>query len=187
MTTRSVIAIGKTGFGKSFILSHLLGQKNEGNTPIFVSKNDIESCTEEIESQTRLVSTSDGNSFNLTAFDTPGIADSKGRTRVFLDKIMSTIKNKQLNQILIFVKYGRFDSNLQNNFKVLNMCLNGLNSANCILIINQVPSQKKFMKENPNGSLQNEIGKIQAAVSMALTTSFTHTFAIENIEEPEKY
>lgn len=186
MSQRNIIAIGKTGFGKSFILSRILGQKDSDKS-IFVSKNAIESTTEEIVSQTRQVSiSSENNTLTLTAFDTPGIADSKGRTRQFLDQIMTTIQHQQLHQILIFVKYGRYDMNLQNNFKVLNLCMNGLNTANCMLIINEVPKEKRFKKENPDKSLDEELSKLQSNISSALMTTFSHSFAIEYTEDPDK-
>lgn len=186
MTKRNIIAIGKTGFGKSFILSRLLGQTDDDTKPIFVSKNETDSCTDKIDKESRQVNTLNGELFELTAYDTPGIADSKGRTRQFLDEIMTTIKTTELHKILIFTKYGRFDSNLQNNFNVLNMCLNGLNTSNCILVINEIPKEKKFKKENPDGNLQSEIGELQVKISQALHTTFAFTFAIESTDEPDE-
>lgn len=131
---RNVIAIGKTGVGKSLILSRLLGKTN-----IFVSSGGIEPVTEEITIATRQVNVEEHHlPFKLTAYDTPGISDPNGRTRQFLDDIMGTIQRHKFHHIIIIVKYGVYDTDIQNNLQVLNLCLNGLNSSNSMLIINRV-------------------------------------------------
>jgi predicted GTPase len=47
--------------------------------------------------------------FQLTAFDTPGIGDSQGRSKQFLNEIAQTIKTTPLNLIIILVEYGKLD------------------------------------------------------------------------------
>ena len=71
-------------------------------------------------------------SFELNAIDNPGIADSKGRSKQFLNEIAQTIKTTPLNLIIVLVEYGRMDTGLSSNLEVLRECLNDyLNLHRC--------------------------------------------------------
>ena len=69
-------------------------------------------------------------SFELNAIDTPGIADSQGKSKQFLNEIAQTIKTTPLNLIIVLVEYGRMDTGLSSNLEVLRECLNGMSQSN---------------------------------------------------------
>ena len=127
---RSIIVVGKTGAGKSKLLNDLLSKS------IFKSSAEIASCTNEIKQsdlQQVDVTNSDGDieiSFEINAIDTPGIADSQGKSKQFLNEIAQTIKTTPLNLIIVLVEYGRMDTGLSSNLEVLRECLNGMSQSN---------------------------------------------------------
>jgi hypothetical protein len=71
----------------------------------------------------------------LNAYDTPGIADSEGRSEQFLNDIAEKIKTTPLNLLIILVEYGRHDTSFYNNLEVLRECLNGLSQSSSMLIV----------------------------------------------------
>ena len=127
---RSVLVVGKMDAGKSKLLNDLLGKS------LFKSSAGTTSCTHEVKQsdwQQINVRKSVGNwniSFELNAIDTPGIADSQGRSKQFLNEIAQTIKTTPLNLIIVLVEYGRMDTGLSSNLEVLRECLNGMSQSN---------------------------------------------------------
>ena len=127
---RTIIIVGKTGAGKSKLLNDLLGKS------LFKSSAGTTSCTHEVkqsDQQQINVRKSVGNwniSFELNAIDTPGIADSQGKSKQFLNEIAQTIKTTPLNLIIVLVEYGRMDTGLSSNLEVLRECLNGMSQSN---------------------------------------------------------
>lgn len=174
---RNVIAIGKTGAGKSFILSHLLNQ-----TGIFASSAKIASTTKSLTSMesipvdihfntNKLPSSRASHSlindihinYTLSVTDTPGLADTDGKTDVYIDDIVNEMKSKPYNLILIVVEYGKLDVAVKNNLEVLKLCFNSNGGSalqsSALLVVNKVPNeveleQKKL--ENPLFDLQKE-------------------------------
>jgi GTPase SAR1 family protein len=196
MSKRKFIAIGKTGVGKSFILSRILSNKDE----IFKYSSLIDSCTGKIESAQRTLNRDDfrdpkdlGSNvdFDFEAYDTPGLADSQGRTHQFLDEIMKTLRETQFNQILIFIEYGKFSSDIQRSLEALNCCLicssNGENNSAFIsLIINKVPTDKSFVKDHQNPAVKGEeIEKIVKGVGKLINIDVSSYVKIEKLSEED--
>ena len=190
LENRSIIVIGKTGAGKSKLLNELLCEKQ-----LFKSSSGIESCTNKIEfSDAKLVkckieTKTDVNneiSFELNAFDTPGIGDSKGRSREFLNDIAQTIKRTPLNLIIILVEYQRLDTGLCNNLEILRECLNGLSHMSSMLIVNKVPTLATLENKQKRGEevsdrdleLKNTFVKFNELLGN--TISFKFNFFLEN-------
>lgn len=194
MSKRKFIAIGKTGVGKSFILSRILSNKDE----IFKYSSLIDSCTGKIESAQRTLNRDDfrdpkdlGSNVDFEAYDTPGLADSQGRTHQFLDEIMKTLRETQFNQILIFIEYSKFSSDIQRSLEALNRCLinssNGENNSAFIsLIINKVPTDKSFVKDHQNPAVkEEEIEKIVKGVGKLINIDVTSYVTIEKLSEED--
>ena len=104
---RSIILVGKMGVGKSKLLNELLGEN------FFPTSAALKLKTTEITSIGRLVKFKLEDreiSYYLNAIDTPGLADTKDRSKVSLNKIAETIKTTPLNLIIVLVEYGRMDT-----------------------------------------------------------------------------
>ena len=87
---RRVIVIGKTGAGKSNLLNKILDCYNNA----FRVSYSVESVTSQIETAQSIIEIDDRDEeesfkvrFRLQAFDTPGIADSKGRSKKILNEM----------------------------------------------------------------------------------------------------
>ena len=126
---RTIIVVGK---------SKLLNKLIDKN--IFLSSFS-QSCTNKVKSSNwrRVTFKSKTNnrecSFELNAYDTPGIADSQGQTKRILNEITQTIKTTALNLNIVLVEYGRMDTNAYNNCEILGKCLNGMYES--MLIVNK--------------------------------------------------
>lgn len=150
---RSILIVGKTGAGKSKFLNELIGKR------IFKSSASIQSCTTQIECsdwnliKCKFVYNSKIHElpFELMAYDTPGIADSQGRSKEFLNLIAETIKEEPLNLLIILVGYGKLDTGLQNNLEILRECLNDLSQSTSMLIVNKVPTEKYLERKRKQG------------------------------------
>ena len=140
---RNIIAVGKTGAGKSKLLNALQDAKK------FESSADGPSCTDKITQNLATINLKFGTeksdeiiSIELNAYDTPGIADSEGRSERFLNDIAEKIKTTPLNLLIIVVEYGRHDTSFYNNLEILRECLNGLSQSSSMLIVNKVPTER---------------------------------------------
>ena len=196
---RTIIVVGKTGAGKSKLLNELIGKN------VFKSSADIESCSEKIDTFTTRITTklkpSKANSrklsneitFELKVIDTPGIADSQGRSKKFLNEIAETIKTTPLHLIVVLVEYGRFDFGLYNNLEILRECLNSLSQSSSMLIVNKVPTQKTLERKRRRGEECRDRKKVldetYRELSDALGNRFKFKFFLENdeSEEAEKF
>jgi septin family protein len=187
---RSIIVVGKTGAGKSSLLNQLIGSR------VFRASADIDSCTESIDSHSLRVKAQvyvNGDrsnkreiEYDLTVFDTPGIGDSRGRSRRFLNEIAQTIKTTPLYLIIILVEYGRFDTGFQNYLKVLRECLNGLAQSSTMLIVNKVPTEKYLDGKRRQGEEvrnRNEVMKEmfeKLSLSLGIKLGFKYQLYLEN-------
>ena len=192
---RSIIVVGKTGVGKSKFLNELLGGEF-----VFKSSADTKSCTDKVQNHLKIVNFKPARhhaqeaqtsqpetetiSIGLKVFDTPGIADSEGRSKKFLNKIARTIKDEPLNLLIIVIEYGKFDTFMYSNLEVLRECLNGLAQSSSMLLINKVPTEKKLQKSRSKGEecrdRQEVINEINDKVSKALEISFKYKFFLED-------
>jgi GTP-binding protein EngB required for normal cell division len=181
--TRSIVVVGKTGAGKSWLLNKIIGR------PIFNASSETKSCTSKIESREATVSIHDGQqngekNFNLTAFDTPGIGDSEGRSIQFLNEIAETIQSEPFNLLIVLVDYGRYDVGVKNYLEVLKECLNGLSQSSTMLIVNKVPTEKVLAKKRANGEQigdrDQEIRTTLKNMSDALNMFFKYELFLED-------
>ena len=180
---RSIMILGKTGAGKSKVLNELMGEQ------LFSSLLSTESCTEKVESKQKIINFISDNqtqetSFELRAFDTPGIADSQGRSKRFLNEIAQTIKTQSLNVIIILVEYGRLDISLHNNLEILREYLNDVLQSSSMLIINKVPTVSTLDRLRKKGEIvrdrKEDLDEIFKKISDILGISFTFKFFLEN-------
>ena len=183
---RSIIVVGKTGAGKSKLLNELIGKN------IFKSSSKPESCTNKVECSPEFVVKCkfEHNQenlelpFELMAYDTPGIADSQGRSKQFLNEIADIIKIKPLNILIILVEYGKMDVGFYNNIEILRECLNDLADHSSMLIVNKVPTEKNLDRKRKKGEEvrdRNEmISGIFEKISECLGSQFKYRFFLEN-------
>jgi len=188
--------VGKTGAGKSKLLNEILGDHR-----IFKSQTGIESCTDKVEcSEWRVVKskiettttttaaaanrTSREVSYELMAFDTPGIGDTLGRSKQFLNDIAETIKIWPLNLLIILVEYGRLDVGLYNNLEVMRECLNELSQYSSMLVVNKVPTERALERKRRQGeqvpNRDELLNETFAKLSQALGNEFTFKIFLEN-------
>ena len=186
---RTILAVGKTGVGKSKVLSKLIGKK----PAVFKSSANTASCTDKVDScqweKVKFKIEGDNKeihelTFELKAFDTPGIGDSKGRSKEFLNAIAETIKKEPLNMIIIFVEYGRLDVGLYNNLEILRECLNDLSQSSSMLIVNKVPTEKELERLRDEGEEEVLDRKVVLEetfkeLSKALGNTFKYEFYLE--------
>jgi GTPase SAR1 family protein len=186
---RSVLVVGKTGSGKSTLLNQLIGEN------VFKANAGIHSCTNEIAEAERIVKVNsttsdeanDESSFKLICYDTPGIADTLGRSKDFLNKIAKKIKETPLNQLIILVEYGKHDTSFYVNLEVLRECLNNLSDSSTMIIINKVPTLKVLENKRRKGEevIDRDIGLKEtfAKISEKLDTilaDFRYKIYLEN-------
>jgi GTPase SAR1 family protein len=190
---RNTIVVGKTGAGKSNLLNKLLSDENT-----FRVSPSVESVTSEITSVKKLVEFEityqeiykKRISYNLKCFDTPGLADSKGRSKEFLNEIAKTIQSNSFNQIIILVEFNRLDTGLYNNLEVLRECLNDLPDSSAMLIINKVPTKRVLDSKRKKGQIvpdrEKELELTCAQITQALGNTFSNVMFLENDDnEPE--
>jgi len=190
---RNVIVVGKTGAGKSNLLNKLLSDDNA-----FKVSPSVESVTSEVTSLKKLVEFEityqeifkKRISYNLKCFDTPGLADSKGRSKEFLNEIAKTIQSNPFNQIIILVEFNRLDTGLYNNLEVLRECLNDLPDSSAMLIINKVPTKRVLDNKRKKGEIvldrEKELELTYTQITQALGNTFSNVMFLENDDyEPE--
>jgi len=131
--------------------------------------------------------------YDLTAYDTPGIGDSQGRSKTFLNDIAQTIQTTPMNMIIVLVEYGKHDVNFFNNLDVLRECLNDLSQCTTILIVNKVPTKVYFENKlrrgehvpNRDEELEVTFGKLASVLGGGGgggdgLNSFKYQFYLEN-------
>jgi hypothetical protein len=125
-------------------------------------------------------------SYNLKCFDTPGLADSKGRSKEFLNQIAETMQRNPFNQIIILVEYNRLDTGLYNNLEVLHECLNDLPDSSTMLIVNKVPTKRALENKQKRGesvpSREMELEITYEQITRALGNTFSNVMFLENDE-----
>jgi GTPase Era involved in 16S rRNA processing len=183
---RSIIVVGKTGAGKSKFLNELM--KNN----YFKSSANTQSCTNKVEcSEWHLVkckfefkNQTQEMPYQLMSYDTPGIADSQGRSKEFLNEIAQTIKTTPLNLIIILVEYGKLDTGFYNNIEILRECLNDLSQSSSMLVVNKVPTQKNLDRKRKKGEEVKDreimLKEIFEKLSECLGSEFKFKLFLEN-------
>jgi len=193
-TERSVIVLGKTGAGKSNFLNKLL------NTEVFTVSPSVESVTSQIQFAQREVTfmtktshtLQTTTSYKLKCYDTPGIGDSKGRSKEIIKMIEHTLKNKSFDTVIILIEYGRLDTCLYNYLDVLRefLAANLVKSLKAMLIINKVPTQKLLETKRKRGEQvvdrDKELVEMFSKISKALGCSFKYRLILENDECDEE-
>jgi GTPase SAR1 family protein len=182
LETRTVIVVGKTGVGKSKICNKILNEVKH-----FRVAKITESFTDEISYHVKEVAfkhESGDIPFMLKVFDTPGLDDSRGRSKQFLNEIALTILKEPLNMIIVIVEYEKFSTSIQNNLEVLRECLNDLSQSSSMLIINKVPLETILKKKLNEGEVVPDREKVLEETfekySKALGCSFKYQFFLEN-------
>jgi nucleoside-triphosphatase THEP1 len=184
LETRKVMVVGKTGVGKSKICNKILDKAE------FKVSYITESFTDKISNHTLKVAFKDESKveipFMLNVYDTPGLDDSKGRSKQFLNEIASTILKEKFNMIIVIVEYGKFSTSIQNNLEVLRECLNDLSQSSTMIIINKVPLETTLEKKRSDGEIARErtevLDETFLKYSKALGCSFKYQFLLENDE-----
>ena len=174
---RSVMVVGKTGSGKSWLLNKLIGKSS------FKSNAGIESCTDQIQMHSIEIDTT----FTLNCYDTPGIADTQGRSKSFLNEIAKKIKTTDLNMLIVLVEYGKHDPSFYVNLEVLKECVNHFEGASTVIVINKVPTEQSLNKKRENGEnvpdRATELDETFEKISKILDISaLRYSFFLENEE-----
>lgn len=192
--TKNIIVLGDTGSGKSWLLNQLfcpINVINEDFKPIFAESDSIDSITNKISKphQTDVNFTVKSTNitevfeFKLSATDTPGIADTKGRTEEFLNSIMTELKTKPYVIILI-IKYGRMSENVKRSLEILRLCFNNtLKDCSTIVVINKRPKQKRNSNVNYNSECENMF----ESISKILDTQLSKRVVFEENDKYLKY
>lgn len=141
---KRVVLIGPTGAGKSWLGNALLN-----NPTAFVSSSSTSSVTDKILESSNLITLPDKKRLDLTIVDTPGIGDTKGRSHKFVDEIVTHMRKYETNMLFIVVRYGRVDVGVQKYLKALKECINGFYELSTVLIINNVPTERRLAKSSP--------------------------------------
>lgn len=175
-TIHKVIIVGATGVGKSYLLNRLL-KKNT-----FISSINVQALTRKIVYDMANLDMGNGETMNLSTYDTPGITDRK-MAQPYIDDIMTKMKNENFHQIIIVIRYDRASVDFYNHLEILERCLNGVTDSSVMLIINRIPNKmqlKKATKENSSFDLENELEKLKGEINRIFKFQFS---AIFNISE----
>ncbi|CAF0960395.1 unnamed protein product [Adineta steineri] len=171
--SKRVVLIGPAGAGKSWLGNELLK-----NRQAFQSSASTESVTAAIHEETNTIILKDNKRLILTVVDTPGVGDTKGRSHDFMDHIVTNIKTKGANMLLIVLPYGRLVKGLKNNLLALKECINGFYDLSTVLIINQMPSEYQLQRNNPPQTLgeMEDKAKTDFADILKMKSSATNIF-----------
>lgn len=190
---RSVIILGKTGAGKSQFLNQLL------DTKAFIASPSVESVTSQIQcaqKEVKLITKSSPETssvtYKLKCYDTPGIGDSKGRSKEIIKMIENSLKTNNFDKIIILIEYGRLDTCLYNYIDVLRdfFTRDLVDSFRIMLIINKVPTQKLLDSKRKRGEQvadrDKELVEIFYRISKAFGYEFKYELFLENDECDEE-
>ena len=176
MQKKSVIVIGDTGAGKSWLLNCLFCPSNidiqSTNRPIIFNESEgIDSATQEITTRSIAVNINDF-SFELEATDTPGFSDSNLNGEAHLNSIMSTIRDREC--IIIFViQFERFKESIQRALEALKECFSGsLTIDSKIFVVNKVSDSRD------NEHMKRECNLLLSRVLNSLSIDQRETFTI---------
>lgn len=159
---RVVAMLGASGQGKSWLGNRLLygGQpchqttdfcfEEPCNKCFFAAAEDPCAVTKGAEAVTRIVEWErDGvlRKLNLTIIDTPGMADTSGRSIEFLDMILSTLRQNPPDMVM-FVDTGVRNTLLQSTTALLRFAFHDrLSPLNSIAVLNKYQTLRGMAKE----------------------------------------
>ncbi|CAF1439747.1 unnamed protein product [Adineta ricciae] len=167
VTEKTILLIGETGVGKSFIGNKLLAERK------FNTSGGVNSTTNQTEAYTKRIQLStDTGLLELTVVDTPGIGDTNGRSSEFLDKIVEYIRTHDINTIAIVVKHDKINEPFRKYLTALKETLVRFNDAQTILIVNKVTPEEQ-LREDVNGpqTVEELTAQVKSVVFTALNCS----------------
>jgi len=127
-----IFLLGETGVGKSKIGTWILQdlKKNKKKISYFkaAGRGKTESETAEVSFRSAVV-----NGVQLTLFDTPGLADTKGRSLLFLDNIMKTIKREKPHALIFVTAWGKIDTKTKLVLRTFSQCFKTTFLAECCI------------------------------------------------------
>jgi len=164
--SRSVILIGPTGVGKSFIGNKLLKKPL-----VFKSESRPTSVTKEVgagEFLVEWVSIRDGEkkAMNLRVIDTPGLGDTEGRSLEFLDTIMQKIKEEQPDVIVMVVPADvRLQITHTVSISAFQACFGkAMRQDRILLLANKAPNA--FTLENDFGIIDEDLQEVKLSQTL---------------------
>lgn len=189
MPTRKVFMLGQSGAGKSSIGNKLL------QNPIAFKPSPIGSN----ESQTTEISQSQSilEDLQLVVYDTQGMGDTKGRSTMFLDQIVTGIKKERPHGFIFVINGGsgsKFGPDVKHALRCFAQCLKpGVDSklslplGRVLLVVNHLPSDETF-----GGSFGQSVSDAEKKQALAravdesneLLSSFlgaSHKFPVEHV------
>jgi GTP-binding protein EngB required for normal cell division len=164
---KTILIIGETGVGKSYIGNKLL------ETTAFHTSANINSTTKKIQSHIKTISLPQEHGLmDLEVVDTPGIGDTDGESIEFLDKIVEYIRTHTINIIAIVVKHDKITDTFRNYLIAMKECLARFNDATTILIVNKATPEEQ-LRENTGGpqSIEALTAQMKSEVFKALNCS----------------
>jgi len=160
MSTNSILILGPTGVGKSFLCNKIFETCGNHATS-FLSSSSIESTTKEIQSGTINYS---GNTFAILDF--PGIYDVSSTNTKSSEveaentcKMITALQNCESVKVIIFCYSGpRFPLPLKIWYDRIRSIISGCPNLNILLLENKCPEDSDLMQVKRNMELHEMLG-----------------------------
>jgi len=154
---RSIMLIGQTGAGKSWIGNLLMGKDGNkdwydgagaGKQGVFMCGPGLKSCTQTIQSNI---------CSHWKIYDTPGLGDTEAASIKHLNHIMTTLKSTEVHMILLVVSAGqKLTAAITESTRCLGECLKpGIDSkaiidpTRVIVLLNQINQDEDSEEYKP--------------------------------------